>query len=135
MLELDLFAIMQGIEARLETIDGMRASPTIPDTIMPPVAIVSLPRVNYKQGLGRSRMRMQGSVMVFTSKGWTRTGQMQLAEFAGLGTDKSVVRAIDGDRTLGGLGIDCTVSDFRELTAEEFGEIGYCGGVFTLDII
>lgn len=135
MLELDLFAIMKGIQARVETIDGMRSAPTIPDTIMPPIAIVSLPSVDYKNGLGRSRMRMQGSIMVFTSKGWTRTGQQQLAEYAGLGTDKSVVRAIDGDRTLGGLGVDCTVSDFRQLTDEEFGEIGYCGGVFTLDII
>lgn len=131
----DLFAIMQGIQARMQTIDGMRTASHIPDSIMPPVAIVSLPRVDYKNGLGRSRMSMQGSILVFTSKGWTRTGQEQLAEFAGLGTDKSVVRAIDGDRTLGGLGVDCTVSQFRQLTDEEFGEIGYCGGVFTLDIV
>lgn len=135
MLELNLYAIMQGIEDRMKTIDGMRTASTIPDTIMPPIAIVSMPSVDYKNGLGRSRMRMQGSIMVFTSKGWTRTGQEELAEYAGLGTDKSVVKAIDGDRTLGGLGVDCTVSDFRQLTDEEFGEIGYCGGVFTLDII
>lgn len=135
MIELDPFAVMEGVKARMETIETLRTSSYVPDTIMPPTAVIPIPSIDYRNGLGRSRMSMEGSILVFTSKGWTREGQKQLTQFAGLNSDLSVVRAIDGDRTLGGLGVTCTISEFRELTAEEFGEVGYCGGVFTYTII
>jgi len=131
----DLLAVLRGIQGRLQTIEGLRTPDFTPDTIMPPTAIVPLPSIDYRNGLGRSRMQLQGSILLFTSKGWTRTGQEQLARFASLDDDLSIVKAIDGDRTLGGACGDCTVATFRQLTDEEFGEIGYCGGLFTLNIL
>lgn len=130
----DLIAVIDGIRGNLGAIEGLRRPEFTPDTIMPPTAIVPLPRIDYKNGLGRSRMSIQGTILLFTSKGWTRTGQEQLAQFASLTGDLSIVKAIDADRTLGGACGDCTVSEFRPLSDEEFGEIGYVGGVFTLAI-
>jgi len=131
----DLIAVMNGVRGNLGSINGLRTPEFTPDTISPPTAIVPVPRIDYKNGLGRSRMSIQGTILLFTSKGWNRTGQEQLANFASLTGDRSIVQAIDRDRTLGGACGDCTVSDFRPLSDEEFGEIGYWGGVFTLDIL
>lgn len=131
----DLIAVMDGIRARMATIAGLRTPQFIPDQISPPTAVVPIPRIDYRNGLGRSRMSIQGTVLLFTSKGWTRSGQEQLAKFASLTGDLSVVQAINGDRQLGGACGDCSVGEFRPLTDEEFGDIGYWGGVFTLDIV
>lgn len=131
----DLIAVIRGVQARLGTIEGLRTPDFTPSSIMPPTAVVSIPNIDYKNGLGRSRLKLEGTILVFTSEGWTRTGQELLAKFASLDGDLSIVRAIDGDRSLGGACGDCTVGTFRQLTDKEFGEIGYCGGVFTLDIL
>lgn len=128
--------VMAGIEDRLKTIEGLRTSATMPDQIMPPTAIVGVPPVtDYHSQLGRARMNLEPTVLVLTSKGWTRTGQELLTEFADPMGDRSIIAAVEGDRSLGGVCGDCTVHTFRPLTDVEFGEIGYCGGVFTLRVL
>lgn len=131
-----LLAVMTGIEARLKTIPGLRTSATIPDTISPPHAMVGLPIVtDYHAQLGRPRATLEAQITLLTSAGWTRTGQEQLAAYADVDGDLSVIAAIEADRRLGGACGDCTVQQFRPLTGPEFGEIGYYGGLFTLLIL
>lgn len=130
-----LLDVMHGIEDRLKTIEGLRTSATMPGTIMPPTAIIGIPPVaDYHAQLGRSRMHLEPTIRIFTSEGWERSGEELLTEFANDEGPRSIIRAIEADRSLGGACGDCTVHSFRPLTDAEFGEIGYCGGVFTLRV-
>lgn len=131
-----LVAIMQGIEARLATISGLRVDDLTPDQISPPFAFVGVPPISAYHGtFGRGKFALEPTVTVLVSAGWSRTGQLALAAYANPTGASSVITAIEGDKTLGGVVDDCIVVDFRPLGAEEVGLIGYYGGVFGLRVV
>lgn len=128
--------IMQGIEARLKTISGLRVTSYVADQINPPQAVVGVPPIeSYRATMQRGRFVLQPQVYVFVSAVLDRVGQSQLAAFADVSGATSIPAAIEGDRTLGGLVEDCVVDSFRPLGMEEVGLIGYYGGVFELRVI
>lgn len=133
--------IMDGIEARLDTIPGLRASDINPGSVNvsgnASAAIVGVPPVtNYHATFGSGRMTLDDiTVTVLVSSAHDRTGQKRLAGFANPTGTTSVKAAIEADKTLGGVVDDCVVVSFRPLGLEEVGVIGYFGGVFTLRAI
>ncbi|WP_157251116.1 hypothetical protein [Nonomuraea typhae] len=128
--------VMQGIEARLATIAGLRVDDVVPDQINPPAALVGVPPIpTYHQTMGRGRFMLEPTVTVLVSAAVDRAGQLALAGYANPTGPLSVLAAIEGDRTLGAVVEDCIVIDFRPLGLEEVGQIGYYGGVFTLRVI
>lgn len=129
--------IMRGLEVRLATIDGLRvASDGQPDQINPPAAIVQVPPIdNYHATFQRGRLVLSPTVLVLVSAAVSRVGQMALAEYADPTGPRSVVTALEGDKTLGGVAEDLVVRSFRPLGLEDVGEIGYFGGLFTLMVI
>lgn len=127
--------IMEGIEARLETIPGLRASAIVPDQINPPMAIVGVPPIDsYRATMRRGIWVVEPTVTVLVSAALDRAGQMLLAEYASVSGERSIPAAIEADRTLGGVVDDCIVDSFRPLGAEEVGAITYYGGVFGLQV-
>lgn len=125
--------IMRGIEARLETIPGLRVSDVTPDQINPPAAIVGVPPIPaYHATMARGRMTVEPTVTVLVSAAIDRVGQLALAEYANPTGAKSIAAAIEGDRTLGKVVEDCIVTSFRPLGLEDVGVIGYYGGEWTL---
>lgn len=128
--------VMEGIEARLATITGLRASAVSPDQITPPAAVVGVPPVDaYHAAFNSSRMTLDFPVTVLVSAALDRVGQMALAGYANPTGSTSVKAAIEGDKTLGGIVDDCIVVSFRPLGLDEVGAIGYYGGVFTVRAI
>lgn len=128
--------VMLGIETRLKTISGLRVSEYVADQINPPAALVGVPEISsYHATMGRGRFTIEPTVTVLTSAAYDRAGQLKLAGYANPTGSSSVVVAIEGDKTLGGVVDDCIVVDFRPLGMEEVGLIGYYGGVFTLRVI
>lgn len=128
--------VMQGIEERLNTIDGLRASYFVADQINPPQAVVGVPPIeDYRATMRRGRWQLQPQVYIFVSATLDRAGQAALAGYADVSGDTSIPAAIEGDRTLGGVVEDCVVDSFRPLGMEEVGLIGYYGGVFDLRVI
>lgn len=130
---------MDGIEARLVTITGLRVSDVVPDSPNvsgnAAVAIVGVPPIpNYHATMGRGRFGLEPTVTVLVSAQFDRIGQKKLAGYANPTGATSIVAAIEGDKTLGGVVDDCIVVDFRPLGIEQAAEIGYYGGVFTLRI-
>lgn len=127
---------MLGIEARLGTIDGLRVSEVIQDQINPPQAMVGVPPIpNYHATMGRAKFTVEPTVTLFVSAGVDRVGQLAMAEYANPTGTRSVVAAIEADRTLGGVVDDCIVIDFQPLGLEEVGQIGYYGGTFRLRVV
>lgn len=128
--------VMQGIETRLKTIDGLRASYFVADQINPPQAVVGVPPIeNYRTTMRRGRFQLEPQVYIFVGAQLDRAGQAALAGYADVSGDTSIPAAIEGDRTLGGIVDDCVVDSFRPLGMEEVGLIGYYGGVFDLRVI
>ena len=125
-----------GLEARLETIPGLRASEYVPGKITPPAAIVALAGVpNYRAAMGGTKFDVNFTVTVLVSAAYDRVGQMKLLAYADRVGEQSVYAAVEASRTLGGVVDDCQVADFRPLGLEEVGILQYFGGVFQLRVM
>jgi hypothetical protein len=129
--------IMEAVEGRLLTIEGLRAGAFVPSQVTPPMAVVGVPAVaDYRGSLqGRLRSSLAPSITVFTSAALDRVGQRWLARFADPDGEWSIPRVISEDRTLGGLVSDILVASFEPLGIEDVGVIGYYGGRFTLALL
>lgn len=125
--------IMRGIEARLATISGLRTKDVVPDQINPPQAIVGCPNIpRYHATMAMGAFEIQPTVTILVSATIDRVGQIALAEYANPTGPKSVVAAIEADKTLGGIVTQCFVASFQPFGVDEVGVIGYYGGTFTL---
>lgn len=130
-----ILQVMQGIETRLATISGLTTSEFVPDKINPPMAIVGVPPIDYRVTMQKGVFTLNPTVTVFVSAAFDRLGQTALAGYANPTGSTSVIVAIEGDKTLGGVVEDCIVVDFRPLGLEEVGQVGYYGGVFNLRVL
>lgn len=133
-------AIMTGIETRLETITGLRAKNTAPDTIEVPsgggYAFVGLPeRVEYHRTMGNGRIEPQFTVTIFVTATPSRVGQTLLAGYMDPASATSVRAAVEGDKTLGGAVDDCVVMAARVIGRVNVGDVTYLGAEFTLQTI
>jgi hypothetical protein len=134
-------AIMSGIETRLETITGLRASDTSPDAIEVPsgggYAVVGLPEVvNFHRTMGNGRIEPEFSVTVFVSAAAPRrVGQLLLADYLNPAGATSIRAAIEGDKSLGGAVHDCVVMRARVIGVAKVGEIEYLAAEWTLQTI
>lgn len=135
-----LAQVMTGLETRLDTITGLRASGISPDQVNvsgnASVAIIGVPEIpRYHLTMDRGLQRLSFTITVLVSAQLDRVGQQRLAGFANPTGATSVVAAVEADKTLGGIIHDCQVVSFRPLGLEEVGLIGYYGGVFVVDTI
>ena len=136
MAAVTLASIMAGLETRLATITGLNVTDTVPGQITPPYAYVGVPDIpNYRASFSRGSFIPNPTVTLYTSSKALGEDQLVLASFADVVGANSIPLAIESDRTLGGLGVDCTVTAFRTLGMDEVGAIGYYGGVFALQVI
>lgn len=105
--------VRDGLKTRLQTITGLRAYDLIPDTVVPPCAIVGQLDFTFDIDNARGLDQAQVDVLVIVQRFSERAGQDKLdAYLAGSGST-SIKAAIEGDRTLGG-----TVNTLRVTGAE-----------------
>ncbi len=105
--------VRDGLKTRLQTITGLRAYDLIPDTVVPPCAVVGQLDFTFDINNARGLDQAQVDVLVIVQRFSERAGQDKLdAYLAGSGSS-SIKTAIEGDRTLGG-----TVNTLRVTGAE-----------------
>jgi hypothetical protein len=105
--------VRDGLKTRLQTITGLRAYDLIPDTVVPPCAVVGQLDFTFDIDNARGLDQAQVDVLVIVQRFSERAGQDKLdAYLAGSGST-SIKAAIEGDRTLGG-----TVNTLRVTGAE-----------------
>ena len=127
--------ILERLEQRLESIDGLRVTAYVADQVNPPQAVIGVPPIpSYHRTMGRGLIQLNPTVTVLVSAALDRAGQLMLADYANPTGTKSIVQAIESDKTLGGIVDDCMVVDFTPLGLEQAGLVGYYGGVFTLQV-
>lgn len=105
--------VRDGLKTRLQTITGLRAYDLIPDTVVPPCAVVG--QLDFTFDIDNARGLDQASVDVFVivQRISERTGQDKLDNFLAGSGNGSIKTALESDRSLGGL-----VDTLRVISAE-----------------
>jgi hypothetical protein len=128
--------VLTALRTTLARVDGLNVSLAQTGQINPPTAILGVPTVtDYRKAFAGLRLNIEPTITVLTSSAFDEIGTMRLAEFANPYGPKSIVKAIDDDHTLGGIVESARVVDFRPLSVEEIGAVGYYGGVFTVAVM
>lgn len=134
-----LWELMQAVEARAETV-GLRSDSEASGSIMPPWLLVTVPPVpSYRASFNRGTVQITGwPLYLFTSTQVDRVGRRKLAEYLSWSdsTDtNSFVKALEDERTLGGVVSDLLVDSSRPLGQDEVAGINYFGGVIMLTVL
>jgi hypothetical protein len=104
-----LAQIRDGIEARLETIVGLRVYDYMPGDQNYPAAVIYPPvHTDYRDDLGYGSYPATFIVMLFVPATVDRQ-QLDLYDFLDRTGTSSIFAAIEADRTLGGLSVDARV--------------------------
>jgi hypothetical protein len=94
--------VRDGLKARLQTINGLRAYDLIPDTVTPPAAVVGQLDFTFDIDNARGLDQAQVDVLVIVQRFSERSGQNLLDTYLSGSGSTSIKAAIEGDRTLGG---------------------------------
>lgn len=131
-----LSQIRDGLKTRLETITGLRAHDTIPDSISPPCAVVGAPEpLEYDVAFRGAAHRYTIPVRVYASRASERTGQDKLDGYMAASGATSIKAAIEGDATLGGAAHSTVVKQARGYGVYNIGGVDYLGVEFVTEVI
>jgi hypothetical protein len=134
----DIDTIRDALKSRLRSIPNLAVTHS-PSQDLFPVAIVRIPQLTYRGAMGTQPVGLWGQldfeVLLFVGAQLTDVAVDDLAQFARAFGANSVFKAVEQDRTLGGVVEDAAVLSFRELGAEEYMEYGRWGGVFTVRVL
>lgn len=124
-----------GLATNLATISGLRTTPTVPDQINPPIAVVMPSTITYDTAFARSGGdEYEFLVMVIVGRVDERTAQNKLDAYcSGTGTT-SIKTAIESNRTLGGKAFDCRVTTLRNYNQVTVGDITYLAAEFVVQV-
>jgi hypothetical protein len=104
-----LAQVRDGLEARLDTIDGLRVYDYVPgNTNFPAAAIYPPTHADYRDDLGAGSYTSQWVVMLFVPAVSDRQ-QLDLYALLDRTGTRSIFSAVEADRTLGGLNVDARV--------------------------
>ena len=126
-----LTEIVDGIVARLRTIEGLEVYGHVPGTAEFPAAFVMPPPIDYRQAMGAGVVRMDFEVVVLVGA-FESAHQTNLFPYLDVTGSWSVLAAVDADRTLGLTDVDCVVLSSRPLGLEEISAYRAWGVSFQL---
>ena len=127
--------LRSGLATRLATISGLRASATIPDNPIPPQAVVFPETITYDTAFGRGSDDYTFSVLVIVGRVADRAAQRNLDAYCNGSGATSIKAAIEGDRTLGGVAMDCRVTQMQNQGSLSIGDITYLTATFSVTVI
>jgi hypothetical protein len=128
-------AVRTAIASALGSISGLRTSYYVPDNPNPPVAWVEPQSISYDSTFGRGMDEFDYDVTVLVQRGNDiRTAQNLLDGYCASSGSQSVKKAIELDRTLGGLVQDCRVTGLTSYGQATYGETTYLAAVFAVKV-
>jgi hypothetical protein len=124
-----------GLATNLATISGLRTTPTVPDQINPPIAVVMPSTITYDTAFARSGGdEYEFLVMVIVGRVDERTAQNKLDAYCSGTGATSIKTAIESNRTLGGKAFDCRVTSLRNYNQVTVGDVTYLSGEFVVQV-
>jgi hypothetical protein len=128
--------LRNGIAANLATISGLRTSPTIPDQINPPIAVVVPQSISYDTAFARSGGDdHEFIVTVIVGRVDERSAQNRLDAYCSGTGASSIKTAIESDKTLGGKALSLRVTALRNYTQVSLADATYLAAEFTVQVI
>jgi hypothetical protein len=127
--------LRDGIAANLATIPGLRVSATIPDNPNPPIATVSLTRVQYHQDFKRGMTEYNFAVQVIVGRVDERSAQRNLDSYCSSTGDYAIGLAVESDRTLGGKAFDCIVTEVTNYGSVLISDVTYLAAEFNVRVL
>lgn len=101
--------VKAGLNTRLATITGLRTFTEQPAQVNAPVAYPNLDTINYHRTMRTSMVEMAFTITVVVSRADERTGIASVDAYTSPSGSKSVVQALEAERTLGGIVNDLQV--------------------------
>lgn len=102
----DVGAQRAGLATRLATVTGLRVATTVPDDVIPPMAVLAPadPFIDYDLAMGKGLAEAHWRIIVAVSKTAGAAAQDLLDDYlsAGTGQTLSIIDALEADKTLGG---------------------------------
>lgn len=127
--------VLQGLQARLETISGLRAYDTIDGSPNPPCALITLDVGNYHATFGRDGALVELDVVIHCMSGrGDRSAQREVYGWVDHASATSVRKAVEDAPTLGGVACDTTVTSARTGFFDENG-LTYFGARFEAHVL
>lgn len=123
-----------GIKKNLQTITGLRVVETIPDQVNPPLAMISLDRINYQRAMHRGLTEYLFKITVVVGRQSERNAQALLDQYVASDGALSVLSALEKDRTLGGVASDSFMNSLDAYGSIVIGETTYLSAEFSLQI-
>jgi hypothetical protein len=130
----DIFKIRAGIATNLGTISGLRASPEIPDSPNPPIAIINLDTIEYDEAFNGGLTRYNFVVTLVVGRAAERTMQRKLDAYCQPTGSQSVKVAIESDRTLDGEVYDLRVERSNVVGSITINDQIYLAAEFTVTV-
>lgn len=130
----DISNIRAGIASNLGTIEGLRASPEIPDNPNPPMAIINLDTIDYDEAFNGGLTRYNFVVTVIVGRAAERTMQRKLDSYVQPTGEQSVKVAIESDRTLSGEVYDLRVERSNVVGSITINDQIYLAAEFTVTV-
>ena len=127
-------AIRIAIAQSLSIIPGLRTSDFVPDNPSPPMAVVEPTTIDYDQTFGRGLDSLNFTINVVVGRVSDRVAQNELDSYINSSGDKSVKRAVELDRTLGGLVQDCRVTGLTSYGSVSIGDNTYLSAEFAVRV-
>jgi hypothetical protein len=130
----DTSALRDAIETRLATISGLNTYDTVPDNPVIPFATVLPTGIEYDAGMSDGAHTWRFGILVAVHRASESTAQDALDAYCDPTGTRSIRAAINGDRTLGGLG-SCRVLEMRNYSQIPIGEVTYLGAEFVVEVV
>lgn len=125
--------IRAGLKTRLETISGLRVFDYRPGSISPPTAVAARQTTSYDVTLDGLEDHVF-AVTVYVQVGDDRTAQDSIDDYLSPTGTKSVVAAIHGDDTLGGVVDYARVTQAVDNGLVNYGGTDYLAATFTVEV-
>lgn len=125
--------IRDGIKTRLATITSLNAYDTVPDNPVVPFATVVPTGIEYDNAMSDGAHVWRFGILVVVHRMSESTAQDTLDAYVDPAGASSVRAAINGDRTLGGLGF-CRVTEMRNYAPVTIGDTLYLGAELVVEV-
>lgn len=124
-----------GLANNLATIQGLRTSPTIPDQINPPLAVIIPNTITFDTAFSRSGGdEYEFIVTLIVGRVDERTAQNRLDAYCSGSGASSVKAAVESDKTLGGKAFDCRCVSLRNYNQISVGDSMYLSAEFVVQV-
>jgi hypothetical protein len=126
--------VMDGLQARLATITGLRAFSYQPDQLNPPIGFPVLNSVTYHRAFNGGDVVFNVAVIVIVGRYLDRTADALLDKYLSYSGTGSIREALEADKTLGGICQTLIVQSSANVTSLNAGDAEFLEVRFLVEV-